>query len=205
MSQQHCKTFSQENTAFFLFTKHDPFFWPCIWQACCVALRFGSVCRLLKQGPDYRIAPIWNNPRIHQNAAALRLSQLHQLSESPARTCGYLGGVASVQRVFGHEGLQGGEGQVSQVLLVLQRQAQLAQEQPRQEVLPAELPGQVVLGHRGCARTQRGVFLFFFPLLNIWKRTRAPVNCISVCSPSGASIHPKTGYSEQIMEDNSFQ
>lgn len=204
MSQQHCKTFSQENTAFLLFTKHDSFFRPCIWQACCVALRFGSVCRLLKQGPDYRIAPIWNNPRIHQNAAALRLSQLHQLSESPAQTCGYLGGVASVQRVFGHEGLQGGEGQVSQVLLVLQRQAQLAQEQPRQEVLPAELPGQVVLGHRGCARTQR-VFFFFLPLLNIWKRTRAPVNCISVCSPSGASIHPKTGYSEQIMEDDSFQ
>lgn len=163
MSQQHCKTFSQENTAFFLFTKHDSFFRPCIWQAC---LRCAAVWQRLPAAQTR--ARLQNRSYLEQpqnsseRRCSLRLSQLHQLSESPARTCGYLGGVASVQRVFGHEGLQGGEGQVSQVLLVLQRQAQLAQEQPRQEVLPAELPGQVVLGHRGCARTQRGFFLFFF-------------------------------------------
>lgn len=79
------------------------------------------------------------------------------LSKSLVWTLSYLGGVASVQGVFGHEGLQSGEGQVSQVLLVLQRQAQLTQQQPRQEVLPAELPGQVVLRHRGCTRTQGGI------------------------------------------------
>ena len=41
----------------------------------------------------------------------------------------YLEGVARVQRVFGHEALEAGEGQVAQVLLVLKGQSQLPQQQ----------------------------------------------------------------------------
>lgn len=205
MSQQHCKTFSQENTVFFLFTKHDSFFRPCIWQACCVALRFGSVCWLLKQGPDYRIAPIWNNPRIHQNTAALRLSQLHQLSESTGvnvRLPWWRSEHPASVWPWGSSGWRGPS---------VSGPARPAAPGPARAGAAPSGSASCRTPRSGCTRAPRlredtkRIFFFFLPLLNIWKRTSAPVNCISVCSPSGASIHPKTGYSEQIMEDDSFQ
>lgn len=66
----------------------------------------------------------------------------------------YLGGVACIQRVFGHQGLQGRQGQVPQVLLVLESQPQLSEQKTGQKVLPAELPGQTVLWHQRCKRTK---------------------------------------------------
>lgn len=146
-----CSFFSQNMTLFFGLVFGRPAALRCGLAAFAGCPNKGQITESLLFGtiPEFIRTPLLSASRSCTNSA-----------NQPAWTCGYLGGVASVQRVFGHEGLQGGEGQVSQVLLVLQRQAQLAQEQPRQEVLPAELPGQVVLGHRGCARTQRGFFFF---------------------------------------------
>lgn len=64
-----CSFFSQNTRAFFFFF------------ALYLAEQFGSVLLVFKQEPDYRIAPNWTAPRIHQGLtlfSALRVSQLHQ-------------------------------------------------------------------------------------------------------------------------------
>lgn len=47
--------------------------------------------------------------------------------------------------MFSHEVLQAGQGQVSQVLLVLQSEPQLSQQQSCQKMFPAELFRQNIL------------------------------------------------------------
>jgi len=47
--------------------------------------------------------------------------------------------------MFGHEVLQAGQGEVSQVLLFLQSESQLSQQQSCEEMFPAELFGQTIL------------------------------------------------------------
>lgn len=206
MSQQHCKTFSQENTAFFLFTKHDSFFRPCIWQAC------------------LRCAAVWQRLPAAQTRARLQnRSYLEQPQNSSERRCSPPLAAAPTQRITGANvrlpwwrserpasvwpwGSSGWRGpSVSGPARPAAPGPARAGAAPSGSASCRTPRSGYTQAPRLCEDTKRVFFFFSPPLLNIWKRTRAPVNCISVCSPSGASIHPKTGYSEQIMEDDSFQ
>lgn len=120
------------------------------WPAGRLGTDLGGKSEACCQGSDHKVAGTekLSVPVSPTHTNTIQLKSAHRLTEIIyfiITVKMHLYGITGVQGMFSHEVLQAGQGQVSQVLLVLQSQPQLSQQQSCEKMFPAELFRQNIL------------------------------------------------------------